>query len=136
MDYYRRDPNMLWSPAPFPMLGKYIIHLWLFTIYDYHNWIWFWYAYIIIPAYIKRGQAFPWRICRHSRYSARTMLAKRVCNSWLGWANLWCCWHHPLWGGYFCSPWKFMQHGWFWVDQAYSWTQRNKGSSSSLSEHP
>ena len=25
MDYYRRDPNMLWSPAPFPMLGKYII---------------------------------------------------------------------------------------------------------------
>ena len=27
MDYYRRDPNMLWSPAPFPMLGKYLIHL-------------------------------------------------------------------------------------------------------------
>ena len=25
MDYYRRDPNMLWSPAPFPMLGKHII---------------------------------------------------------------------------------------------------------------
>ena len=35
MDYYRRDPNMLWSPAPFPMLGKYINYLFLGCFYEH-----------------------------------------------------------------------------------------------------